>query len=147
MDTSGLCEAENAVISMAQIGTDISIPSIDFDFTPDELLIYDSRLIVDKSDFQLTGQLKNISGYFRDEALLTGDFNFRSHTTDVNKLMAMFNGLGYEKTELLTEEEIIPEEDSYSGPFMVPKGIDISLYTSINQAYLPMIPPGMWKVR
>ncbi len=130
----GYVKLKNAVISMAQIGTDISIPSIDFDFTPDELLIYDSRLIVDKSDFQLTGQLKNISGYFRDEALLTGDFNFRSHTTDVNKLMAMFNGLGYEKTELLTEEEIIPEEDSYSGPFMVPKGIDISLYTSINQA-------------
>ncbi len=130
----GFVKLKDAVIDMAQIGTEISIPAIDFDFTPDEFLIHDSKLVIDKSDFELTGQLKNIREYFRDEALLTGDFNFRSHTTDVNKLMAMFNGLGYEKTELLTEEAIVPEEDSYAGPFMVPKGIDISLYTSINEA-------------
>ena len=130
----GYVKMEKGCINVAQLGTEILIPAIDFDFTPDKYLIRDSRLLIDKSDFQLTGKLSNVGAYLRNEGLLMGDFNFRSNTTDVNKLMAMFNGLGYEKTELLTDEPVTPAENSNYAPFMVPKGVDIALYTSINEA-------------
>ncbi|GAB1415101.1 AsmA-like C-terminal region-containing protein [Paludibacter sp.] len=129
----GFVKMKEGVISTPQFASDIQIPAIDFDFTPDEYLIRDSRLVIDKSDFQLTGMLSNVRPYLRDEGLLKGDFNFRSHTTDVNHLMDMFSGFGGEDPETATEKKA-EEESGISGPFMVPKGVDISLYTSISEA-------------
>lgn len=131
----------DAKIQEPSIDADIQIPSINFDFTPDELLIRDSQLKIDQSDFQLTGKLTNVQEYIRNEGLLKGDFNFRSHKTDVNKLMSLFSGMGYSEEELVdnegaTPEQVAQESTTSSGPFMVPKGIDISLYTSISEAYV-----------
>lgn len=126
----GYVKMEEGRINMPDLTSEIKIPAIDFDFTPDEYLIRDSRVIIDRSDFQLTGKLANVNAYLKDEGLLKGDFNFRSHTTDVNQLMNLTSGVGYEASEVkdTTSTEIS------SGPYMVPKGMDINLYASINQA-------------
>lgn len=129
----GYVKLNQGQISTPQLAAEIQIPAIDFDFTPDEYLIRDSRLVIDKSDFQLTGQLTNVRPFLRDEGLLKGDFNFRSHTTDVNQLLDLVSGMGYgeEETEV---KKVTPSTNGSNGPFMVPKGVDISLYTSINEA-------------
>ena len=126
----GYVKMEDGRINLPEVSSEILIPAIDFDFTPDEYLIRDSRLVIDKSDFQLTGMLSNVSEYLKDEGLLKGDFNFRSHQTDINQLMELTNGIGYEETEV---KDTVSSTGS-GGPFMVPKGMDISLYASINQA-------------
>lgn len=129
----GYVKMNQGRINTPQLATEIQIPTIDFDFSPDEYLIRDSRLLIDKSDFQLTGQLTNVRTYLRKEGLLKGDFNFRSNTTDVNKLLDLVSGIGYGQEE--TEEKVeIPATNGNSGPFMVPKGVDLTLYTSINEA-------------
>lgn len=132
----GFVKMKEGTISTPQIASTIQIPAIDFDFTPDEYLIRDSRLVIDKSDFQLTGQLTNVRPYLKDEGLLKGDFNFRSHTTDVNHLMDLFSGFGSDEPQVETAESKSEKEaeTESSGPFMVPKGVDISLYTSISEA-------------
>lgn len=126
----GYVKMEEGRINMPDLTSEIRIPAIDFDFTPDEYLIRDSRVIIDRSDFQLTGKLTNVNAYLKDEGLLKGDFNFRSHTTDVNQLMNLTSGVGYEASEV---KDTTSAETS-SGPYMVPKGMDINLYASINQA-------------
>jgi hypothetical protein len=128
----GYVKMEDGSINLTDINSEILIPAIDFDFTPDEYLIRDSRLVIDKSDFQLTGKLSNVNDYLNDKGLLKGDFNFRSHQTDINQLMELTNGIGYEATE--TEVKDTVATTGTSGPFMVPKGMDINLYASINQA-------------
>ncbi len=130
----GYVKMNQGRISTPQLATEIQIPAIDFDFTPDEYLIRDSRLIIDKSDFHLTGQLTNVRPFLRDEGLLKGDFNFRSHTTDVNQLLDLVSGMGYTEEETAEEKDVSPDTNGNSGPFMVPKGVDISLYTSVNEA-------------
>jgi hypothetical protein len=126
----GYVKMEDGRINMPDLASEILIPAIDFDFTPDEYLIRDSRVVIDRSDFQLTGKLTNVNAYLKDEGLLKGDFNFRSHTTDVNQLMNLTSGVGYETSEV----KDTTSAKTSSGPYMVPKGMDINLYASINQA-------------
>ncbi|MDO9633527.1 MAG: AsmA-like C-terminal region-containing protein [Paludibacter sp.] len=130
----GFVKLQQGRIKLPDVSSEILIPAIDFDFSSDEYLIRDSRLIIGKSDFQLTGRLTNVTEYLKDEGLLKGDFNFRSNLTDVNHLMNLTNGLGYDEAEVNLEVKESKSPNGSSGPFMVPKGIDISLYTSINEA-------------
>lgn len=136
---------------------ELKIPAIEFDFTPDELYIRDSRLVIDKSDFQLIGKLSNLNAYLNKTGLLKGDFNFVSSTTDVNYLMELMNGFGYEDTTAVQKpgSDGLPQQEpvneitsaanpslpattarSTSGPFMVPKGIDFTLNVWVNEAFV-----------
>ena len=112
----------------------IEIPSIQFDFKPDEYTIRRSKFIVDNSDFELTGRLWNVAKYLRNEGLLSGDFNFYSNKTDVYRLMELTNGFGVEdSSDIITESSV---EEANSGPYMVPKGLDIKLHANVKEALL-----------
>lgn len=136
---------------------DLKIPAIEFDFSPDELYIRDSRLVIDKSDFQLIGKLSNLNAYLNKTGLLKGDFNFVSSTTDVNYLMELVNGFGYEDTLKVQSADAVgsPQKEkktslqfaenatlpatavnTSSGPFLVPKGIDFTLNVWVNEAFV-----------
>ena len=74
----------------------------------------------------MTGNLNNIVSYFRGDSILKGNFNFVSNTTDVSQLMALTNGIGYDTTATQkAEKQNI--DTSYTGPYMVPKRMDILL--------------------
>ncbi|HKK63231.1 MAG TPA: AsmA-like C-terminal region-containing protein, partial [Bacteroidales bacterium] len=53
-----------------------------------------------------------------------------SNTTNVTQLMNLTSGIGYEKENI----EDIPDDTTNSGPYMVPKGIDIKLNTRVQNA-------------
>ncbi|MCQ2344913.1 MAG: hypothetical protein MJ002_08405 [Paludibacteraceae bacterium] len=116
-------------VKMAGMELPISIPSIKFDFTPDQLDIDNSRIILGNSDFNLSGEITNIRGYVERNELLKGDLKFRSDKTDVDQIMDLVNGLGNE-----SEATAKTADDGEGDPFIVPKGFDITMNTNISHA-------------
>jgi len=103
------------------------IPSISFTLNQDSMEIKKAALILGNSDFSLTGQLTNISKYLNNQALLKGNFNLISKNTDVYQLMDIFNGMGNQDSTLTGNKPDTSSDD----PFMVPKGVEIRLNTTI----------------
>jgi hypothetical protein len=129
-------------IQLADLLYDVNIPQIKFDFTPEEFFIENSRFEIGNSDFNLTGSIQNFDTYFRDEGLLTGNLDFISEEADVDQLMELVDGMGSEDTTSGEEELPDPEmaedtsSDSDADPFMVPKGIDITLNVNAQKSYV-----------
>lgn len=119
-------------LDMTSFGHDLSIPIIKFKFTPKQMDIDQSRVILGNSDFNLSGNISNIRGYIENGELLKGDLNFTSSKTDVDEIMALVNGLGSDES---AEPQSAAEQSEDEGPFMVPKGVDITLNTDIRHAY------------
>jgi hypothetical protein len=143
---TGYISMEHGKITVGGLSADVKIPSIQFNFTPDEFTIKNSNFIVDNSDFSLTGKLWNVKEYLQDKGLLKGDFNFTSNTTDVHRLMQLTNGFGVEKQDSIivadagTTKTYVTSaptsKETSSGPYMVPKGLDLKLHARINRVLL-----------
>lgn len=123
----GFITLEGGRINMPMLTSEIQIPSIQFDFTPDEYVIKESRVLIGRSDFSLDGKLSDVGQYLENKGLLKGVFNFNSAVTDVNQLMNLTNGIGSAETGGAKSTEP-------GTTFMVPKGIDITLNTVIDKA-------------
>lgn len=122
--TSGFIDMDGGVVRLSALQYPIEIPSIQMEFNPEQFNIKESSMKIDKSDFRLTGRLNNLLSYVRKDSLLRGDFTFTSNNTDIAQLMALTNGMGSEETDTVTP----------TGPYMVPKGIDVKLHTNIKKA-------------
>lgn len=129
----GYLDMDQANINMTSLSHPIFIPGIKMNFDPENFIIQEARMQIDKSDFDLTGNLNNVLSYFRGDSILKGNFNFVSKITDLNQLMALTSGMGNEESAE-TQKKLAEEESAYSGPYMVPKGIDFNLNTKINLA-------------
>lgn len=106
------------------------IPELSMTVNHDSLEIRKASLILGNSDFNLNGKLTGISKYLNNEALLKGNFELKSRNTDVYQLMDIFNGFGMVDSAVVTTDTA----DIGTDPFMVPKGIEISLNTLIEQS-------------
>lgn len=129
----------NGKITMDGFKPVIQIPTIQLEFTPDMYNIKESRFIVENSDFYLDGKLWNVDEYLKNKGLLHGDFNFKSKKTDVYQLMALTSGLGVsDSTAVAAAKPTTSTADTTTstGPYMVPKGMDIKLHANIDQAML-----------
>jgi hypothetical protein len=129
----GSLALENGIVNTAILPDPLQIPNIKMDFTPREFNVETASIVLGKSDFNLSGKLSNILSYFRGEDILEGRFTLSSNFIDVNQLMALTSGLGSDE-EVVVVEETPSETAGFSGPFMVPKGIDILLHTNIREA-------------
>ncbi|MCF8362340.1 MAG: hypothetical protein K9G70_06915 [Prolixibacteraceae bacterium] len=126
----GFFDLGDGYIALDGYSYPLEIPSIKLNFTPETFNIEESNIILDKSDFQLSGTLINVLSYFRGDSTLRGNFDFTSNTTDVTQLMNLTSGIGYEEGQV----ENAPADTSCSGPYMVPKGIDLTLDTRVQNA-------------
>lgn len=140
---NGMVSLSDGVVRMTELEPEIRIPAIHFNFSPDGVVINDSRLVIGYSDFQLTGTLSNLGAYLSDTGLLTGNFDFISSTTDVNYLMKLVDGFGYTDSvdetsglSVSTNDIRKVQESGSSGPFMVPKGVDITLNVRVDEAFV-----------
>lgn len=129
---TGHVRMQDATIRLSSLEPEVRIPAIDFDFTPDALVLKDSRLLIGYSDFSLTGTVSNLTAYLENKGLLKGNFDFVSSTTDVNYLMKLMDGFGYEDGTALESSGVA----SSSSPFMVPKGIDFKLNLRVDEAFV-----------
>lgn len=146
----GFINLEEGVITTTALTHPVQIPAIKMDFEPEKLVIHDGRMIIDKSDFELSGFINNLLSYARGDSILKGELQFNSRITDVLQLMDLTSGIGYEdSTEVAdnnipadeaeissTEEEAASTDTLYSDPYMVPKGIDIVLNANVKSASL-----------
>ncbi len=121
---NGFMKVDRGLISMSSLKYPLEIPSIQMDFTPETFNIKESKLKIDRSDFSLSGKLNNVLSYFRKDSLLRGNFNFVSDKTDLVQLMQLTSGLG----------DTIQTDETSSGPYMVPKGMDLQLNVDIASA-------------
>lgn len=122
----GFINMDQGYIASPHLKYPVFIPAIKMNFEPEVFDIKESRMVISNSDFELSGRLQNILSYFRGDSLLRGDFRFVSNLTDVYQLMNLTNGLGNNPEP--------KKEPTENGPYMVPKGIDIFLGTSIKNA-------------
>ena len=131
----------NIALQKGKVVTDalkspIDIPSLQLEFKPDSYDIKDSHFVVDKSDFRLVGKLWNVDEYLKNKGLLKGDFNFDSKTTDVYQLTSLTSGFGDDSLKTQKTTTSSNEKNTSSGPYMVPKGVDIALHANVKQALL-----------
>lgn len=113
----------------------VIIPQMDMDFSLGRFNINDCRVEVDKSNIMVWGDVYNIGAYLDGTGLLTGELFLESDFVDVNKLMSLA-GVDDESAEAAeqTAAQIEAGQDTISGgPFMVPKGIDLTLYTNLSE--------------
>lgn len=125
---------KEGLVKLAGFEEDIFIPTIQFDYSNRDFAIQDSRIRLGNSDFQLKGDIKDIHKFVSGEGLLTGELDFVSHTTDVNQLMDLVSGLGSTAEDLDEEEKETLASSEESNPFIVPKGVDLILHTTIERA-------------
>ena len=126
----GSIDLEQGKIIAAELPYPVEMPAIQMKFDPETFAIEKGNLVIDKSDFSLSGKLDNISSWFNGDSLLIGKFDFVSEKTDILQLMNLANGLGY----MEEEKEEITENNNASSVFLVPKGVDLTLHTNINKA-------------
>jgi hypothetical protein len=131
----GFLHIHNGTIIFPEISEQLGIPSVKMDFRPESFTLGESKFIFGQSDFSLEGGLTNVLSFFRGDSILRGDFNFESGKTDLAYLMAVTSGIG---TETGQSGENPARENNFSpgdGPYMVPRGIDVSMRTDIRQAF------------
>ena len=113
----------------------ILLNTLDFDFSLGRFNINDCRAEIDDSDIQLWGDIYNIGEFMDGKGLLTGELSIESDHMNLNRLMAL-TGNEEENTEAAAQavEDIESGQDTISaGPIMIPKGIDLTLYTNLSK--------------
>jgi hypothetical protein len=130
----GYVDINQGLVSMSELTNPIEIPSVKMDFDPETFSIKESSMKIGKSDFQLSGKLNNVLSYFRGDSLLRGKFNFLSEKTDVAQLMALTSGMGTYDSTSVYKQENTSADTAVTGPYMVPKKIDMILNANIRLA-------------
>ena len=112
----------------------IILKTLDFDFSLGRFNINDCRAEIDDSDIQLWGDIYNIGEFLDGTGLLTGELSLESDHMNLNKLMALTGDEEDQEAAQETVEEIQEGTDTItSGPIMIPKGIDLTLYTNLSE--------------
>ncbi len=118
------------------LASPIYLKTLDFDFSLGRFNINECRAEIDDSDIQLWGDIYNIGEFMDGKGLLTGELSLESDHMNLNRLMALTgNEESQEAAEEATEEAIEDIEEGQdtisTGPIMIPKGIDLTLYTNL----------------
>ena len=138
-------DVDGAVAQIKGIPYTVYVPQIKFEYSNRDFTIDTSRIELGNSDFNLAGQVTNIGPYLDKKGLLTGELRFTSTHTDVNQLLDLVNGFGNDPKELnagsdVSSTDTLPGKlnqikTKEANPFIVPKGVDMSIYTRIDTAY------------
>ena len=147
----------NGLVAVDGFDADINIPAIKFQFRPNNFDIEQSRIIIDDSDFALSGNITNLKNFSKGRGLLRGNLRFESEKTDIDQLMNLVNGLGadtettdeivitddntdfaladaHQTTQNQIDTQYIASPQAEPNPFMVPKKVNITLDTHIKKA-------------
>ena len=154
----------DGVVAVDGFDADINIPAIKFQFRPNNFDIEQSRIIIDDSDFALSGNITNLKNFAKGRGLLRGNLKFQSEQTNIDQLMDLVNGLGAnnqstdeivitddntdfalaDNSQTVETQYIASQSDTLStlnsqlstpnDPFIVPKKVNITLDTHIKKA-------------
>ncbi len=143
LQITGFVDIEESSLALNILPLSLSISSLKMDFDPENFHIHDATILIDKSDFNLSGQLSNISSFFWSDSLLTGNFTLNSELTDITQLMSLTSGLGSTINEKEAKEFMLNNKDADSTSlteikspsniaYIVPEKTDLALKVSIK---------------
>ncbi len=85
----------------------------------------------------MSGEIRNIGQWLDNKGDLRGELVLVSDYTDVPEIMSLTSGIGNDET---SEQDVESKDELTDGdPYMVPKGVHLSLNTQINRALMPFI--------
>ena len=108
----------------------LRVPEIRFAYSNQIFDIDTARVELGNSNFSLSGKVSNIGPWLEDKGLLTGNLNLTSSMADIDQLLDLTSGAGSSDEP----EEDIQGEATDADPYMVPKGVDLTLNTHISEA-------------
>ena len=116
------------------LASPICLKTLDFDFSLGRFNINDCRAEIDDSDIQLWGDIYNIGEFLDGKGLLTGELALESDHMNLNRLMALTGDEeDQEAAEQIVEEIQEGQDTIIAEPIMIPKGIDLTLYTNLSE--------------
>lgn len=116
------------------LASPIILKTLDFDFSLGRFNINECRAEIDDSDIQLWGDIYNIGEFMDGTGLLTGELSLESDHMNLNRLMALTGDEEDQEAAQEAVQEIEEGQDTIStGPIMIPKGIDLTLYTNLSE--------------
>lgn len=125
--------------SLDLLNEPIEMPYLELDFSLGQFNINDSRLQIGNSDIMLWGNVYNIGAYVEKTGMLTGELFLESDYADVTELLALINDFTVSSESADTISSVTVTESAGSDtvtiadPFMVPEGIDLTLYTNLSE--------------
>lgn len=120
----------NASLNREILELPVHVPEIRFSYSNKIFDIDTARVELGNSNFTLSGQVSNIGPWLENTGLLTGNLNLTSSMTDIDQLLDLTSGAGNSEEQ----EEGTVEETTDADPYMVPKGVDLTLNTHIQEA-------------
>ena len=117
----------------------VEMPYLELDFSLGQFNINDSRLQIGNSDIMLWGNVYNIGAYVEKTGMLTGELFLESDYADVTELLALINDFTVSSESADTISSVTVTESAGSDtvtiadPFLVPEGIDLTLYTNLSE--------------
>ena len=114
------------------LASPICLKTLDFDFSLGRFNINDCRVEIDDSDIQFWGDIYNIGEFIDNTGLLTGELYIESDYMDLNRLMSL-TGDDQATDEEAAEQDVADNDSVISKPIMIPKGIDLTLYTNLSK--------------
>jgi hypothetical protein len=128
-------ELTNGLIRTTMLQDTLIIPKIDFTYSNRVFHIEDSQVKIGNSDFALSGEVRNMGKWMRENGDLQGELNFVSNHTDVNHFLEIFSAdMGSEEVSDEQVSDTISTEMSAKEPFLVPTHLDLALNTHIKEA-------------
>ena len=118
---------KNGSLSIKDLADTLYIPVADVSFHPNHIDFRNTRYLLGNSDFELSGEVTNISEYIDNKDLLTARLDFTSNNADVYQLMDYVNGFGNDTLQ-------VDASDNEGDPFMVPLGVDFRMNTKVKKA-------------
>ena len=116
------------------LASPVCLNKLDFDFSLGRFNINDCRVEIDDSDIQLWGDVYNIGAFMDGTGLLTGELSIESDHMNLNKLMTLTGSSSDTEAVEQVEQEIESGQDTITAaPIMIPKGIDLTLYTNLSK--------------
>lgn len=127
-------DMENGEIEMAALPYVIRTPKIDFNYSNRVFHIEESQVQIGNSDFALSGEVRNMGKWMREQGDLQGELTFVSHYTDVNQFMDMFSADTGSEEPAAEVAPVVADSMNQLEPFMVPLHMDLALNTHIEEA-------------
>jgi hypothetical protein len=122
-DANGTLKLVEMLYKSADLPDAVSIKSMVFKFSPQNLALESLDAKMGRSDFKVNGTIDNYLGYFFSDELLKGNFNFSSNYLDLDQLAG---------TSSATTSETETSTTSSDEALLIPENVDFTLNTNIN---------------
>lgn len=112
----------------------VLVPQIKFSYSNRDFTIDTSRIVLGKSDFNLSGEIVNFGKWIQHQDTLIGELNFTSSNTDVDELLSLLPKTEEDTTAVETVANT-ESDTTTSEPFLVPSRVNLRLNTRIANAH------------